>query len=69
MIWLQSNLEFQILPPFFVGNEVPDATARLADTLKVSGVVNICRILFSFASHAAKQGRGGETGLQRRSVC
>ena len=25
MIWLQSNLEFQVLPPFFVGNEVPDA--------------------------------------------
>ena len=23
------------------------------------------RILFSFASHAAKQGRGGETGLQK----
>ena len=41
MIWLQSNLEFQILPPFFVGIEVPDATARLGDTLKVSGVVSI----------------------------
>jgi len=39
MIWLQSNLEFQILPPFFVGTEVPDATARLADTLKVSGFI------------------------------
>ena len=39
MTWLQSNLEFQILPPFFVGNEVPDATASLADTLKVSGVL------------------------------
>jgi nucleoside transporter len=41
MIWLQTNLEFQILPPFFVGSEVPDATARLADTLKVSGVISI----------------------------
>ena len=39
MIWLQSNLQLQMLPPFFVGNEVPDATARLADTLKISGVV------------------------------
>ncbi len=39
MIWLQSDLEFQALPPFFVGTEVPDATARLADTLKVSGVL------------------------------
>ncbi|MDG2140601.1 MAG: MFS transporter [Gammaproteobacteria bacterium] len=41
MIWLQSNLEFQILPPFFVGMEVQDATARLGDTLKVSGVLSI----------------------------
>lgn len=39
MIWLQSDLEFQILPPFFVGTEVTDATARLADTLKVSGIL------------------------------
>lgn len=39
MIWLQHDLEFQALPPFFVGTEVPDATARLADTLKVSGVL------------------------------
>lgn len=39
MIWLQSELEFQALPPFFVGTEVPDATARLADTLKVSGIL------------------------------
>ena len=41
MIWLQSNLEFQILPPFFVGIEVADATSRLGDTLKVSGVLSI----------------------------
>jgi len=48
MIWLQSNLEFQVLPPFFVGNEVPDATARLADTLKVSGVVAFLYAGFCF---------------------
>jgi len=48
MIWLQTNLEFQILPPFFVGTEVPDATARLADTLKVSGVISILYAGFCF---------------------
>ncbi len=48
MIWLQSNLEFQILPPFFVGTEVPDATARLADTLKVSGVIAFLYAGFCF---------------------
>jgi len=41
MIWLQSGLQFQALPPFFVGTEVADATARLADTLKVAGVLSI----------------------------
>ena len=33
MIWLQSNLEFQVLPPFFVGTEVADATSRLGLSL------------------------------------
>ena len=41
MIWLQSDLQFQALPPFFVGTEAPDATARLVDTLKVSGGLSI----------------------------
>ena len=48
MIWLQTDLEFQILPPFFVGTEVLDATARLADTLKVSGVLAILYAGFCF---------------------
>lgn len=48
MIWLQSNLEFQLLPPFFVGSEVPDATARLADTLKVSGIIAFLYAGFCF---------------------
>ena len=41
MVWLQSDLQFQILPPFFVGTEVADATARLGDTLIVSGVLSM----------------------------
>jgi len=48
MIWLQSNLQFQILPPFFVGTEVVDATARLADTLKVAGVLSMVYAGFCF---------------------
>lgn len=48
MTWLQSNLEFQLLPPFFVGSEVPDATARLADTLKVSGIIAFLYAGFCF---------------------
>jgi len=48
MIWLQTNLQFQILPPFFVGSEVVDATARLVDTLIVSGVLSILYAGFCF---------------------
>ncbi|MBC8346581.1 MAG: MFS transporter [Candidatus Marinimicrobia bacterium] len=41
MIWLQTGLSFQWMPPFFVGTEVPDVTARLADALKFSGIISI----------------------------
>ncbi len=49
MVWLQSDLQFQLLPPFFVGTEVADATARLGDTLIVSGVVSMLYAAFCFA--------------------
>jgi len=48
MIWLQTNLQFQFLPPFFIGTEVADVTARLADTLKVSGVLSVLYAGFCF---------------------
>lgn len=40
MIWLQSDLSLQALPPFFVGSEVTNVTARLADTLIVAGMLS-----------------------------
>jgi len=46
MVWLQSDLQFQILPPFFVGVEVVDATARLGDTLVVSGILSFLYAVF-----------------------
>jgi nucleoside transporter len=49
MLWLQTDLQFQLLPPFFVGSEVADATARLGDTLLVSGVISILYAGFCFA--------------------
>jgi MFS family permease len=36
MIYLQQNLSFQWMPPFFVGAELPNVTARLADSLRFS---------------------------------
>ena len=39
MIWLQTNLQFQAMPPFIAGAEVPNVTARLVDALKFSNKV------------------------------
>ena len=48
MIWLQTNLSFQWMPPFFIGVEVPDVTARLADALKFSGGISIFYAAYCF---------------------
>jgi nucleoside transporter len=48
MIWLQTDLQFQSMPPFIVGAEVPDVTARLADALKFSGGISILYGAFCF---------------------
>ena len=48
MIWLQTNIEFQILPPFVVGNEVANVTGRLADALKFSGIISIVYGMYCF---------------------
>ena len=48
MIWLQTDLEFQSMPPFIVGAEVPDVTSRLADALKFSGGISILYGAFCF---------------------
>ncbi len=46
MVWLQTNLTFQSLPPFFVGTEVADATSRLVDAMKFSGVASIVYAIY-----------------------
>ena len=48
MIWLQTNLSIQWMPPFFVGLEVPDVTSRLADALKFSGIISIFFAAYCF---------------------
>ncbi len=48
MIWLQTDLQFQSMPPFIVGAEVPDVTARLVDALKFSGGISIIYGAFCF---------------------
>lgn len=46
MVWLQSELEFRWLPPFFTGKELPDAPARMIDSVRVAGVVSVGYSLF-----------------------
>tara|TARA_R110002072_G_scaffold13481_1_gene56782 strand:- start:257973 stop:259274 length:1302 start_codon:yes stop_codon:yes gene_type:complete len=41
MLWLQNNLEFQWLPPFFSGDDVPMKAGRMLDSVKVAGVLAI----------------------------
>jgi nucleoside transporter len=47
LIWLQTGLHLTALPPFLEGTMKPDATALLADSLKVSGALSILYGIFS----------------------
>ncbi len=46
MIWLQSGLTFQWMPPFLAGPEGPNVTARLVDGLKFSAIISIAYAAF-----------------------
>ena len=39
MIWLQTDLHFQFMPPFIVGDEIQGVTSKLVDALKFSGII------------------------------
>ena len=41
LVWLLTDVRLQPLPPFYTGQEVADATHRLADSLIFSGVTSI----------------------------
>jgi MFS family permease len=41
MIWLQQDLRLRATPPFLAGDELPDATLRLANALRFSGALSI----------------------------
>ncbi len=48
MIWLQSGLQLQALPPFLVGDERSDITHRLIDAMTASGILSICYAIYCF---------------------
>ncbi|HTL05931.1 MAG TPA: MFS transporter, partial [Gemmatimonadales bacterium] len=49
MLYLQSGLHFQWMPPFLVGPELPNVTHRLADSLRFSALISWGYALFCFA--------------------
>ena len=49
MIYLQSDLRFQGMPPFLVGPELPNVTHRLADSLRFSALISWGYALFCLA--------------------
>jgi len=46
MLYLQSGLQLQAMPPFLVGPELPNVTARLADSLRFSAFISWGYALF-----------------------
>jgi nucleoside transporter len=41
MLWLQTNLRLQWLPPFLVGDRLPDVNARMLDSLRAAGILAV----------------------------
>ena len=68
MIYLQTGLHFGAMPPFLTGPELPNVTARLADSLRFSGdhLLGLRALLPVAAAHAAQEGRRREARVQRR---
>lgn len=59
MIYLQTDLRLQWMPPFLVGPEAPDVTARLADSLRFSALISWGYALFCLALPHTPPRRGG----------
>jgi nucleoside transporter len=59
MIYLQSDLRLQAMPPFLVGPELPNVTARLADSLRFSAIISWGYALFCLLLPATPPRREG----------
>ncbi len=60
MIWLQSGLQFQWLPPFFKGEPRPDATARMLDSISVAGVICLGYAVYCWFALPATPPKGSD---------
>jgi nucleoside transporter len=59
MIYLQSDLGLQSMPPFLVGPEKANVTARLADSLRFSGLISFGYAAFCLTLPATRPKRDG----------
>lgn len=50
MVWLQTGLRFSPLPPFIVGDDLPDATHRLIHAMTISGGLSVLYSLYCFVA-------------------
>ena len=61
LVWLLSDVRFQLLPPFYTGDEVAGATGRLVDALIFSGVTSIGYAAFAlFLPHTPPRRQAAE---------
>ena len=59
MVWLQTGLTPQWLPPFFKGTEAPDVTLRLFDAIRAGACLSVVFGLYSFTlPHTPPQRKG-----------
>jgi nucleoside transporter len=58
LLWLQENLQLQVLPWFVAGTDKANATALVPDALRVSGVVSMVYGLFALAMLPATPPKG-----------
>lgn len=48
VLWLKTNVSFQWLPPFFIGDSVQPIAERMLDSLRVAGVLSVLYGVFAF---------------------
>src|SRR5262245_15616969 len=61
MIYLQSDLSLHWMPPFLIGPEKPNVTARLADSLRFSALISWAYAVFClFLPHTPPKREGVE---------
>jgi MFS family permease len=69
MIWLQTDIHFAWLPPFYQGEQVPDVVARLLDAVRAGALLSICAGVYYFTlPHTPPKREGVDPLAFRKAV-